>query len=49
MSRVLLDVSEWLEVELMGNGVEPSSRQKIPQIDRRGHFGGRKPSVWLVR
>lgn len=48
-SRALLDVSEWLEVELMGKGVEPWSSQKIQQIGSRGHLGERKLSVWMVR
>lgn len=31
-SRVLLDVSEWLQVDLMRKGVEPWGSQKIQQI-----------------
>lgn len=38
-SAILLDVSEWLEVELTGQGVEPRSRQQIQRPCSRVHFG----------
>lgn len=37
-------VSEWLEVELMGQGVEPWSRQQIQRPGSRVHFG---ESFWM--